>query len=259
MEGTVGLFAVLLLLYFLVHAEHGSIPAATDTISKEFGLEKIDLGVLGSLIFVGLTFGGGVAGYLYKTQNPKVLQISCVVGMAVCTTVFPAAGYIKAVAYTSRLFVGFAQVFVLIYVPVWVDAFASPHLRTIWLALVQVVGVLGVVGGYAITATAELIDNVNITQWRLSFYFQASLMLPCVLLIAFYPTRMLSPGNVTDFEVRRDSNYFTDVGRLLNNRLYMCCVMLLTTSYFILTGFQFWGPDYAANVTDYTGDVHGHG
>lgn len=248
MEGIVGLYLVLLLLYFLVHAEHGSIPAATDTISKEFALDKMDLGALGSLIFVGLTFGGGIAGYLYKTQNPKTLQISCVLGMAACTAAFPAAGYIKTVAYTSRLIVGFAQVFILIYVPVWVDAFAQPHWRTIWLALVQIVGVLGIVGGYAITATAELIDNVSPTQWRLSFYFQAALLLPCVLLISLYPKRLLSPGAVTNVDLVHDSNYFNDVKRLLSNRLYMYCVMLLTTTYFILTGFQFWGPDYAANV-----------
>lgn len=43
-------------------------------------------------------------------------------------------------------------------------------------------------------------------------------------------------------------SYFRDMRRLLSNRLYLCTVLLLTSIYFILTGIQFWGPDYGINV-----------
>lgn len=163
MGASVELFLVFLVLYFLVHAEHGSIPAATESISHEFNLDKVDLGALGSLIFLGMTVGGGIAGYLYKAYSPKNIQIWSALGMAVGTAAFPAAGYIRPVAYVARVVLGLTQAFVLIYVPVWVDAFADAEYRTVWLTIVQVVGVLGVVGGYALTAIAELISTVTPT------------------------------------------------------------------------------------------------
>lgn len=60
------------------------------------------------------------------------------------------------------------------------------------------------------------------------------------------PQECLATRKVSSLEVK--ASYFHDMRRLLSNRLYLCTVMLLTSIYFILTGIQYWGPDYAINV-----------
>lgn len=80
----------------------------------------------------------------------------------------------------SRFLVGFCQIFICIYSPVWVDAFAKESHKTLMLTLLLLAPPLGVVIGYIMTAA--LTTNLS---WQWAFYVQSILaIMPTALLIS---------------------------------------------------------------------------
>ncbi|EGR31685.1 major facilitator superfamily protein, putative [Ichthyophthirius multifiliis] len=67
---------------------------------------------------------------------------------------------------SAGFFAGVAQVFLLVYFPVWVDLLGG-EIKTLWLTILQIGVPLGVFIGYAITAS--ICDTLG---WRFSFYIQ---------------------------------------------------------------------------------------
>ena len=51
------LFWVILVTDVLINVDHGCIPAASIYIKKDLDLNNVTLGVLGSMVFLGLTIG----------------------------------------------------------------------------------------------------------------------------------------------------------------------------------------------------------
>ena len=41
----------------MVNVDHGILPAATTEVRKDLGLNNVDLGILGSLVYLGLVGG----------------------------------------------------------------------------------------------------------------------------------------------------------------------------------------------------------
>ena len=85
-----------------------------------------------------------------------------------------------AVLATSRFFAGFFQVFVQIVSPVWVDVYGPEGSKTKWLTILIGAGPLGLVGGYALAATANYMGN-----WHWAF-FGKSLILAVISLALMY-------------------------------------------------------------------------
>jgi hypothetical protein len=51
------LFSFFVLLQILMSIDHGTFPAATDEIKRDLKIEDHELGLFGSLVFVGITIG----------------------------------------------------------------------------------------------------------------------------------------------------------------------------------------------------------
>lgn len=51
------IFLLLCLINILLNMDHGAIPAGTTVLMKELNLDYIQLGIIGSLVFLGLTLG----------------------------------------------------------------------------------------------------------------------------------------------------------------------------------------------------------
>ena len=62
----------------IVNLDHGAIPSITKNIEETLSLTGIQLGFLGSLVFLGLVLGSLVAGFIYNSrlQFKTILQIS---------------------------------------------------------------------------------------------------------------------------------------------------------------------------------------
>jgi hypothetical protein len=50
-------FLLLIIVNLLGNIDHGTLPAGSITIKGELGLDNLQFGLLGSVVFLGLTFG----------------------------------------------------------------------------------------------------------------------------------------------------------------------------------------------------------
>lgn len=51
------IFALLFGCNYLINIDHGTIPASTLNLKSDLGLDNVALGFLGSIVYLGLTFG----------------------------------------------------------------------------------------------------------------------------------------------------------------------------------------------------------
>jgi len=78
----------------------------------------------------------------------------------------------------SRLLSGSSQIFLTIFLPVWVDTFAPREKKTRWMTYNITAAPLGLLSGYGITAvivTAQI-------NWRWSFWRNIMMLLPIACL-----------------------------------------------------------------------------
>ena len=55
----------------LVNLDHGAMPAANIYIKEDFGLDEMQIGLLMSLVFLGLIFGSFITPFLSRNMQFK--------------------------------------------------------------------------------------------------------------------------------------------------------------------------------------------
>jgi sugar phosphate permease len=69
---------IFLLIFFvnvLINIDHGAIPAATTIMKRDLDLDNIELGTIGSLVYLGLVLGAMSAGPIFNMYGPKWIVI----------------------------------------------------------------------------------------------------------------------------------------------------------------------------------------
>jgi hypothetical protein len=106
------------------------------------------------------------AGQLLSRYNPKICICTSLILNCFFTLVFAfsppctnAAGNCAGtyILLGSKICIGVSQACILVYLPVWVDEYAIPSLRTLWMSLLQAGIPLGVMFGYLMSG--YLSDN----------------------------------------------------------------------------------------------------
>ena len=70
------LFLLVLFMNVLINVDHGVMPAGSIVIKEDIGVNNTEYGLLGSVVFFGLTLGSIGATFLFQTCNTKcVLMI----------------------------------------------------------------------------------------------------------------------------------------------------------------------------------------
>eukprot|EP00347_Sterkiella_histriomuscorum_P015691 403356061 len=182
------LYGMIFVCNLLINIDHGSIPAATLNLKKDLNIDNVELGVLGSLVYLGLTVGSMVATPIFSYMKAKYILILSFLLNAGSLILFTVSTNLWILSL-SRFLVGFCQVFVCIYFPVWVDTFGKPDKKTLMLTLLMLAPPIGVVLGYLITAFM-----IAYYTWQYAFYIQAVMIGPC--LIGF----MITPDKYFDIE-----------------------------------------------------------
>lgn len=77
------IFFLIFVINILVNVDHGAIPASTVILRRELHLDNVALGVIGSLVYLGLVLGSISAGPIFTAYSPKwvvtvTLIISCI-------------------------------------------------------------------------------------------------------------------------------------------------------------------------------------
>ena len=94
-----------------------------------------------------------------------------------------------AVLLTTRILSGCFQVFVTIYWPVWVDAFASTEAQKgLWMTIILLASIFAYVVGYGLILVAD-----SLGSWKIAFYTMIAIAVPFIIWIYFIPLRYLDP------------------------------------------------------------------
>jgi MFS family permease len=113
----------------------------------------MELGFLGSIVYLGIVLTGTLAGHLYLRFSSKLLTIIALVLLEGSLVLLLVSQPFKLqwLAYISRFLTGSFQVFLLVYYPVWIDKFGL-NKKTLWLTILQICVPVGIFTGYGLTA-----------------------------------------------------------------------------------------------------------
>lgn len=78
------IFLLLFSINILANLDHGAIPAGTTKLMSELQLDHMTLGIIGSMVFLGLTIGASSAGFLLSNYSPKWIVLTSLI----CSSVF---------------------------------------------------------------------------------------------------------------------------------------------------------------------------
>lgn len=115
-----------------------------------YNIGEPELGVLGSIVYLGIIIMGIYVGRLYQKINSKVMLLIGLISLTGTLFLF-VLSQIFWLAVASRFMTGVFQVFMLVYFPVWIDKFGGES-ATMWITFLQVGVPLGIFAGYAMTA-----------------------------------------------------------------------------------------------------------
>jgi len=114
------LFSFMAIGYLCMNIDHGIMPAATKQIQDYLGASQSEIGLLGSLVYLGNAIGSLVLSPLFQRVNPKYVVSFAVLLNIVTLVSFTLYKSFLLMAF-SRVFAGIFQVALIIYFPVWVD------------------------------------------------------------------------------------------------------------------------------------------
>lgn len=198
-------FAYVFFLDVLINVDHGAVPAALADISEALEMDQTAMGVMGSMVFFGLFVGSISASFiLYYVQHKTIIWLSlCVNGASLW--LFTATSNFGFMCL-SRVLTGFSQIFITIYIPIYIDAYATQKQKSFLLSWVLVMPPIGVVVGYAMTSAIVLSGGLWTTEethyWYQSFRLQCYISFVSAGLIFLIPRKYLNINEVT--KMKRD-------------------------------------------------------
>ena len=191
------LFVFLCLLQLIMNFDSGIVPASLTALKKEFDMTDTELGLLGSLVYVGLVCSCPLTGYLLTTwkSQRKVLLLSIFLNM-IALVIFVAVPS-KGLLMFSRFLTGLSQAPLFVYPPVWVDEFAPDESLTTWVSSLQGMAPLGVMLGYLFSFVftesfkdPESLGPIEGPKWG----WRVATIIQIVLLIPFFFMYIKMPG-----------------------------------------------------------------
>ena len=118
------MFGLLILNNLVVNMDNGAIPAATKDIMDDLHLNKSQLGLLGSILFMGLLVGSVIASFIMGKISYKALLAFSNLGNGVALIMFSVSKtyWVQGLA---RFISGVNQSVLTIYFPLYVDTFGT--------------------------------------------------------------------------------------------------------------------------------------
>ena len=197
-------FYFLVMAQILVYAEAGAVPALLPDFTAAFQLSFKMQGFLGGIVYIGISLGAPLAGYIFQKINSKRVLMGALSTNAVFVTFFamtPESWSYSLLA--CRFGMGCTQSFLAIFTPVWVDVFATRSQQTQWFSWLQASTPVGIMLGYLLGYIAvwfkkneeggnEECFGDRLDCWRLPFLAQAAMTIPLCMRLAFISRRHLN-------------------------------------------------------------------
>jgi predicted MFS family arabinose efflux permease len=184
------IYSLFFLVFFsniMINIDHGTLPGSTKHIEKYLGIGDFGFGILGSVVYAGLTLGSAWATIIFNRGEwiKPALAISLFMN-SVCLYAFTVSNNFF-ISCLVRGLIGFFQVFVCIFYPVWADAYGNEKQKSIWLTVLLLASPIGVVMGYTLTFYMQ-----KYLSWEWSFYIQAIAILPCAGCFLITPSKYIN-------------------------------------------------------------------
>ena len=211
------IFILIFLVNILINCDHGAIPAGTKELKEAKNISNMQLGTIGSLVYLGLVLGSISGGYIFSTYSSKWVVITSLIASCIFLYFFTVSNYWEAMAL-CRIGCGFFQVFCYIYFPIWVDQYGVNNTQTLWLTFLQLGVPIGTMAGYLTEAYTIKYYNA----WQGAFYIQIICILVCVILMFITPDKFFSKNyrhsESTPEEIKSEFNDLKELFSKRNNK-----------------------------------------
>ena len=208
------LFFLFAMLNLLMNFDHGTVPAATEQLKDYLNLSDSELGLFGSLVFIGVIIGSLISLSIINTFNRKYILLIFLMLCGLFLILFTKTKHYILLCI-DRIIIGIFQAFISIYLPLWCEQFGVEKRKTLMLALIQVVAPLGVLIGYIVTATLNM--NLHFLpyfgeikkdeRWLYSFYIQSILIWGLSLCLLFFSDKYFnSKARRVPIEIEKSLN-----------------------------------------------------
>ena len=189
-------FSIFLVLNLLMNFDHGTVPAATEELRSYLNLDNSELGLFGSLVFLGVIIGSLISLTIINTFNRKYILMVFLIFCGFALLYFTQTKNYLLLCI-DRVIIGIFQAFISIYLPLWVDQFGIESKKTTMIAFIQTAPCLGIVLGYIMTSLLNIYltylpyygDVEENERWLFSFYIQAVLVWILSLTFLFIPNK----------------------------------------------------------------------
>eukprot|EP01038_Epipyxis_sp_PR26KG_P014548 gene14548-19530_t len=195
------LFRYLLLANFFQYLEAGAVPALLLQLSEAFGMNSGQQGLLGGVVYLSISLGGPVAGYLLRHfDHKRVLSITITLNL-ILTLIWALTPvnqtYSNSMFIAVRFCMGFTQCVVCVFLPLWTNENAPRLNRTTWMSYLQASVPFGVMTGYIIASVVILFVNksgvcFSLQCWRWPFLIEVMLLTPICIGVYFIPKEHIS-------------------------------------------------------------------
>ena len=281
------IYAVFLLSNLFLNYDTGVIPASLIEITKEIHLDYSEQALIGSLVYLGLSFASIFVSLIFSKFGPsKVCSIILLLNLISCF-VFSLSSN-KIILFSMRFMMGVTEAFIVIYAPVWVNNYSPLEFSTTWMGILHSCTALGVILGYV--AASIIINFFDTLTWRFAIQIQGFVEIFFSLFFWFerddyinVDMRKTIPANEIELEnkdINRLSNaspsfspskvrssrkfdpridtietgnlsrYLYQTKIVLTTPLYVTITLGMCAIYFIVTGIQFWMTKYLIEILD---------
>ena len=209
------IFLLICIINILINCDHGAIPAGTKELKEAKNLSNIQLGSIGSLVYLGLVLGSISGGYIFSTYASKWVVINSLIASCIFLYFFTISNYWEAMAF-CRVGCGFFQVFCYIYFPIWVDQYGVNNIQTLWLTFLQLGVPIGTMIGYLMEAFSIKYFN----KWEGAFYIQIILIIISAVLLFITPDKFFSKNyRHSESTAEEIKSEFNDLKELFNKNM----------------------------------------
>ena len=102
-------FFLIFFINILINLDHGAIPAGTTKLMSDLDLDHVYIGMIGSFVFLGLTIGASIAGFMFNNYTPKWVVCGSILSSSFFLYCFTQSKTFFILGL-SRIFCGFFQV-----------------------------------------------------------------------------------------------------------------------------------------------------
>ena len=187
-----GICFFLLFCNLLGNLDHGALPAALTDVKKDLKFRNVEMGSLGSYVYLGFVVGSLASTGMNDVFSYKMILCLSLIGNGVGAMLF-IVSYSYYVVSFARFLSGFGQILLIIYNPLFIDMFlTSEKERGFWLSLVVIGGPIGTSVGYV--GTGVITSNGG--KWWYFFNFIALTCAVCLIVVILTPSSYLNLDQV---------------------------------------------------------------